>query len=101
MDRARLADHFDQVLVLDRDILPQGPDTRPGVPQARQYHILLLRGLQTLRELFPGMEEELIAAGAVPFDVTGDVKVRSRGCWLRQYPSGMGLLSCSRILLVK
>ena len=94
-----LADHFDQVLVLDRDILPHGPDTRPGVPQARQYHILLLRGLQILRELFPGMEEELIAAGAVPFDVTDDVKVRSRGRWLRQYPSGMGLLSCSRILL--
>jgi 2-polyprenyl-6-methoxyphenol hydroxylase-like FAD-dependent oxidoreductase len=94
-----LADHFDQVLVLDRDILPQGPDTRPGVPQARQYHILLLRGLQILRDLFPEIEEELIAAGAVPFDVAEDVKVRSRGRWLRQYPSGMRLISCSRILL--
>lgn len=94
-----LADHFDQVLVLDRDVLPQGSDPRPGVPQARQYHILLLRGLQILRELFPGIEEELIAAGAVPFDVTEDVKVRSRGRWLRQYPSGMCLLSLSRPLL--
>ena len=94
-----LADHFDQVLVLDRDVLPQGPDTRPGVPQGRQYHILLLRGLQILRDLFGGIEEELIAAGAVPFDVTEDVKVRSRGRWLRQYPSGMRLMSCSRILL--
>ena len=94
-----LADHFDQVLVLDRDVLPQGPDTRAGVPQARQYHILLLRGLQILRDLFPGIEEELIAAGTVAFDVTEAVKVRSRGRWLRQYPSGMCLLSCSRILL--
>ena len=94
-----LADHFDQVLVLDRDILPQGSGPRPGVPQARQYHILLLRGLQILRDLFPGIEEELIAAGAVPFDVTEDVKVRSRGRWLRQYPSGMCLLSLSRPLL--
>ena len=94
-----LADHFDQVLVLDRDILPQGPDTRPGVPQGRQYHILLLRGLQILRDLFPEIEEELIAAGAVPFDVTEDIKVRSRGRWLRQYPSGTRLISCSRILL--
>ncbi len=94
-----LADHFDQVLILDRDILPEEPDPRPGVPQARQYHILLLRGLQILRDLFPGIEEELIAAGAVPFDVTDDVRVRSRGRWLRQFPSGMCLLSCSRILL--
>jgi 2-polyprenyl-6-methoxyphenol hydroxylase-like FAD-dependent oxidoreductase len=94
-----LADHFDQVLILDRDRLPEGPEPRPGVPQARQYHILLLRGLQILRVLFPGSEEELIAAGAVPFDVTDDVRVRSRGRWLRQFPSGMCLLSCSRILL--
>ena len=35
----------------------------------------------------------------MPFDVTEDVKVRSRGRWLRQYPSGMRLLSCSRTLL--
>ncbi len=94
-----LADYFDQVVVLDRDYLPEGPDPRPGVPQARQYHILLLRGLQILRQLFPGAEEELIAAGAVPFDVTGDVKLRSRGRWLRQFPSGQCLLSCSRVLL--
>jgi len=94
-----LADHFDQVLVLERDLLPQGSDSRPGVPQGRQYHILLLRGLQILRDLFPGIEEELVAAGAVPFDVTEDVKVRSRGRWLRQYHSGMCLLSLSRPLL--
>jgi 2-polyprenyl-6-methoxyphenol hydroxylase-like FAD-dependent oxidoreductase len=94
-----VADHFDRVLVLDRDHLPEGPDPRPGVPQARQYHILLLRGLQLLRQLFPGAEEELIAAGAVPFDVTNDVKLQVRGRWLRQFPSGQCLLSCSRLLL--
>ncbi|MFN3334593.1 MAG: monooxygenase, partial [Caldilinea sp.] len=74
-----LADHFEQVLVLERDYLPDGAEARPGVPQARQYHILLRRGLQLLNELFPGMEEELITAGAVPFDATWDVKVRTRG----------------------
>ena len=94
-----LADHFDEVLVLERDRLPEDVAPRPGAPQARQYHVLLLRGLQLLREYFPGLEEELIAAGAVPFDVTGDVKLRSRGKWLRQFPSGRRLLSCSRLLL--
>lgn len=94
-----LADHFDEVLVLERDRLPEGAAPRAGVPQARQYHVLLLRGLQLLREYFPGLEEELITAGAVPFDITGDVKFRSRGKWLRQFPSGRQLLSCSRLLL--
>jgi len=94
-----LADHFDEVVVLERDRLPEGAAPRAGVPQARQYHVLLLRGLQLLREYFPGLEEELIAAGAVPFDITGDVKLRSRGKWLRQFPSGQQLLSCSRLLL--
>lgn len=94
-----LADHFDEVLVLDRDHLPEGPELRGGTPQARQYHILLLRGLQILRELFPGAEEEMVAAGAVPFDLMNDVKVQSRGQWLRQFPSGQYLISCSRLLL--
>ena len=94
-----LADHFDEVLVLERDRLPEGATPRAGVPQARQYHVLLLRGLQLLRAYFPGLEEELIAAGAVPFDITGDVKLRSRGRWLRQFASGQQLLSCSRLLL--
>lgn len=94
-----LADQFDEVLVLERDRLPEDAAPRSGAPQARQYHILLLRGLQLLREYFPGLEEELIAAGAVPFDVTGDVMLRSRGKWLRQFPSGRRLLSCSRLLL--
>lgn len=94
-----LADQFDEVLLIERDQLPTGPDLRPGAPQARQYHILLLAGLQLMRDLFPGVEDELIAAGAVPFDLTNDVKVRSRGQWLRQFPSNQYLLSCSRLLL--
>ena len=94
-----LADHFAQVLVLERDHLPDGAEARPGAPQARQYHILLRRGLQLLNALFPGMEEELIAAGAVQFDATQDVRVRMRGCWLPQFESGQRLVSCSRLLL--
>jgi 2-polyprenyl-6-methoxyphenol hydroxylase-like FAD-dependent oxidoreductase len=94
-----LADHFDQVLVLERDRLPEGVAARPGAPQAQQYHILLQRGLQVLHDLFPGMAEELVAAGAVPFDMTQDVKLRSRGKWLPQFVSNQHLLSCSRLLL--
>ncbi len=94
-----LANHFDQVLVLERDRLPEGAVARPGAPQAQQYHILLRRGLQLLHDLFPGLAEELIAAGAVSFDMTQDVKLRSQGRWLPQFVSGQHLISCSRLLL--
>jgi 2-polyprenyl-6-methoxyphenol hydroxylase-like FAD-dependent oxidoreductase len=94
-----LADHFDHVLVLERDRLPEGAAPRPGAPQAQQYHILLRRGLELLQKLFPGLDQELMAAGAVPFDMTHDVKLRTRGKWLAQFVSGRQLLSCSRILL--
>ena len=39
-----LADHFDQVVVLERDTLPSEPMYRAGTPQARHVHALLLSG---------------------------------------------------------
>jgi 2-polyprenyl-6-methoxyphenol hydroxylase-like FAD-dependent oxidoreductase len=94
-----LADHFEEVLLLERDHLPEGPDFRSGVPQGRQFHTLLLSGLQQMRVWFPGLEEELISAGAIPYDLIGDTLVRVRNRWLPQFDSGDVLLSCSRPLL--
>jgi 2-polyprenyl-6-methoxyphenol hydroxylase-like FAD-dependent oxidoreductase len=87
------------VVVLERDHLPEGPEFRPGAPQARQFHTLLLAGLQYMQTWFPGLDEELISAGAVPFDLIGDIRVRIRNRWLPQFPYGQKLLSCSRLLL--
>jgi 2-polyprenyl-6-methoxyphenol hydroxylase-like FAD-dependent oxidoreductase len=94
-----LIDHFDEVLVLERDHLPEGPEFRSGAPQARQFHTLLQSGLLQMREWFPGLEEELIAAGAVPYDIIGDVHLRVRHRWYPRFTSGWVLLSCSRLLL--
>jgi 2-polyprenyl-6-methoxyphenol hydroxylase-like FAD-dependent oxidoreductase len=94
-----LADHFEEVQVLERDHLPEGTDFRAGVPQAYQFHTLLLAGLRQMKEWFPGLEEELIAAGAVPYDITADINMCVRNHWLPRFPSGLILLSCSRLLL--
>jgi 2-polyprenyl-6-methoxyphenol hydroxylase-like FAD-dependent oxidoreductase len=94
-----LTDLFEEVLVLERDVLPEGAEFRPGVPQARQFHSLLLSGLLQMKEWFPGLDEELIAAGAVPFDPLADVHIHARGQWHSRFPSGTILLSCSRLLL--
>lgn len=59
-----LADRFDQVTIVDRDDLPDGAASRKGVPQGRHAHGLLASGEQVLRDLFPGLMEDLVSAGA-------------------------------------
>ena len=94
-----LSDHFEEILLVERDRLPEGPDYRPGAPQARQFHSLLQSGLQQMKEWFPGLDEELVSAGAVPYDVTGDIRMHAANHWYSQFASGSVLLSCSRLLL--
>jgi 2-polyprenyl-6-methoxyphenol hydroxylase-like FAD-dependent oxidoreductase len=70
-----LADRFDQVVVLERDVLASEPAFRAGTPQARHVHALLLSGQRALSELFPGFEQDLAGAGAVPLTVGLDVRI--------------------------
>ncbi len=59
-----LADFFGTVTIVERDVLPDGPAIRRGVPQGRHVHVLLARGAQILDELFPGILDELVVDGA-------------------------------------
>jgi 2-polyprenyl-6-methoxyphenol hydroxylase-like FAD-dependent oxidoreductase len=59
-----LAERFTSVTVLDRDALPGDSATRKGVPQGRHAHGLLAAGEGVIRELFPGLMEELVDGGA-------------------------------------
>lgn len=63
-----LADFFETVTVVERDLLPDDPAVRRGVPQGRHVHVLLARGAQTFDELFPGFLDELVADGAPVWD---------------------------------
>ncbi|MDT5230500.1 MAG: hypothetical protein QOI39_1000, partial [Mycobacterium sp.] len=48
--------------------LPDHADHRKGVPQGRHLHNFLSRGTQVIGELFPGLLDELVAAGAIVVD---------------------------------
>jgi 2-polyprenyl-6-methoxyphenol hydroxylase-like FAD-dependent oxidoreductase len=63
-----LSDFFETVTVVERDVLPDDPAVRRGVPQGRHVHVLLARGAQILDELFPGLLNELVADGAPVWD---------------------------------
>src|SRR5580700_7408805 len=63
-----LADYFDEVIILDRDELPDDAAPRPGVPQGKHPHVLLGGGFKALENLFPGFGNELMRAGAEPME---------------------------------
>lgn len=63
-----LTESYESVTVVDRDELPDRAEQRTGVPQGRHLHSLLARGTQAIGELFPGLLDELGAAGAVVDD---------------------------------
>ncbi|HEU0201542.1 MAG TPA: NAD(P)-binding protein [Burkholderiaceae bacterium] len=64
-----VSEYADEVLIVERDRLPGGPQLRSGTPQARHLHTLLMRGQRDFELLFPGFGAELEAAGAVPIDL--------------------------------
>lgn len=94
-----LSDAYAEVVLLDRDVLPDGPISRRGVPQGRQLHVLLDRGRQVLAELFPGLGEELTARGVCPVDLHGEVHWYNDGHRMRRAPSDLIAYGMSRPLL--
>jgi 2-polyprenyl-6-methoxyphenol hydroxylase-like FAD-dependent oxidoreductase len=64
---AALAPFFERVVVLERDELPSAAVPRAGVPQGKQLHVLLGSGQRALEALCPGLEADLLHAGAVRY----------------------------------
>jgi 2-polyprenyl-6-methoxyphenol hydroxylase-like FAD-dependent oxidoreductase len=74
-----LADHFDRVLILERDRLLDAAAPRHGTPQACHVHGLLAGGLAALTELLPGFDHDLRRAGAVALNGTLNVRLERPG----------------------
>lgn len=96
-----LTEHFAQVTIVERDHLPADPQPRPGVSQSVQPHILLTKGYRILTALFPEIEADLTAAGALKIDWAQEFDLFSRGNWNppTKVPSDLVSVTCSRPLL--
>lgn len=93
-----LATNGYEVTLLERDRLPAGVEHRRGVPQDRQAHILLHRGLEAIDGLLPGFGTELLGRGGVPFD-TGQMPWLSEYGWLSTELSSWEIVSATRPLM--
>jgi 2-polyprenyl-6-methoxyphenol hydroxylase-like FAD-dependent oxidoreductase len=58
-----LSDFYDRVTCYERDDLPAEPANRTAVPQGRHVHLLMARGAAELDALFPGLLDDMVAAG--------------------------------------
>lgn len=88
---AVLADAFTEVLLIDRDRVTDIAGYRRGVPHGRHAHGLVARGQQIMEQQFPGLTNQLRAAGVTPGDFNSDIRWYFNGQRLR--PARSGLLS--------
>ncbi|KUL74967.1 pyridine nucleotide-disulfide oxidoreductase [Streptomyces sp. NRRL WC-3605] len=94
-----LAGLADRVVVVERDVLPAGPEPRKGLPQSRHVHLLWSGGVLAMEELLPGIGEALRAAGARRAPVTTDMVALSPRGWFRRWPESHHIVLAGRDLL--
>jgi 2-polyprenyl-6-methoxyphenol hydroxylase-like FAD-dependent oxidoreductase len=70
-----LADHFEQVIVLERDQIADEPAIHKSIPQGNHLHALLLGGEQVLSRLYPGFTDRLQNLGAVRLRMGRDAAI--------------------------
>lgn len=63
-----LAERFERVTLVERDVLPDRASSRRGVPQGQHIHLLVPGGLTRLEELLPGVVADLSGHGAELID---------------------------------
>jgi len=94
-----LSDHYQSVVVLERDELPDAGRPRHGVPQGRHAHILAAAGLREFDRLLPGFRADLVSAGGTAIDICSDLHLSRYGRPWPPAPSGVEFVSITRPLL--
>ncbi|MBL0885626.1 NAD(P)/FAD-dependent oxidoreductase [Myceligenerans indicum] len=93
-----LADHVEEVVIVERDDVVGVRGVRKGVPQGSHVHGLLARGQQSLEDYFPGFTEEARAAG-VPTADLGELRWFFNGKRLAPATTGLTCVSADRPVL--
>ncbi len=94
-----LSKYFYQVILLERDQLPDGPHFRQGVPQGFYGHALVTGGHRILERFFPGLDNELARLGGQAGDAQEDGLYYFRKGWLPQFESKLRSRASSRVQL--
>ncbi|GAA0522381.1 2-polyprenyl-6-methoxyphenol hydroxylase [Halorubrum aquaticum] len=93
-----LADAFEEVVVIERDRIPETPSPRDGAPQTRHPHAMLEAGRATIEDLFPGFGERLLEAGGLLLDASREMRYYDGGDFLADPPERLPMYCASRAL---
>ncbi|HEU5475565.1 MAG TPA: FAD-dependent monooxygenase [Actinophytocola sp.] len=96
-----LSEAYDEVLVVDRDVLLGADGPRRSCPQGKHINGLLARGQKAMEELYPGITEELFADGVPTGDLAGDVRWYFNGRRLKPQSAELVCVAASRPMLEK
>jgi 2-polyprenyl-6-methoxyphenol hydroxylase-like FAD-dependent oxidoreductase len=94
-----LVEFADVVTVVERDVLPDGPERRKNLPQAQHAHLLWSGGAKAVEELVPGVTRLLAEAGAHRLPLPTDMVALSSQGWFRRWNESHHMILCSRDLL--
>ncbi len=94
-----LSEHFEQVIIIEKDHLASNTEPRSGIPQAHHAHILLVKGKQNFLKIFPDIDNDLILKGAKKFDYLKHGRYLLATGWAPVFDSGLESFACSRNFL--
>ncbi|MFE4398886.1 MULTISPECIES: FAD-dependent oxidoreductase [Streptomycetaceae] len=94
-----LAESYPRVVVVERDRILGVRGPRRGVPHGNHAHGLVARGHQIMESLFPGLTDELVAAGVRPGDFSADIRWYFNGLRLRPAHTGLPSVPATRPVL--
>ncbi len=94
-----LSDHFESVVILEKDPRIGSDIARMGAPQGAHLHVLLKRGQEILKELFPGIDTRFIEEQCPLIDWSADTAWETHLGTFPRYQSEMTTYALSRPFL--
>lgn len=94
-----LADHYERVVVLEKDQIHRRMEGRPGAAQSWHLHHLLIAGQRELEKIFPGIIDDMVKEGAFRVDMGEQYRLMLAGSWKKVVHSDIEIVCAGRPLL--
>lgn len=94
-----LSNHFEKVLIIEKDVVNRLPESRKGQPQTRHLHGLLPAGFNIMKNYFPDLPQALIDSGANLVDFAETMVWNTYGGYRKPFHMGLTGVTMSRPLL--
>ena len=91
-----LSDYFDEVVLIDKEGLNEGPVPRKAVPQGNHIHAILSPIYSVLRRFLPELIDDLMEGGAHSFDGGKEWRFHVHGNFLVNGETGQKLIGSTR-----